>query len=135
MWRKLFSKLFNETDVARLGAGLAQSTVHSEKLRREKPVLYWLFVVVMLIVLLTPMVAFCLWTETIVPAPENRLVNIAAGLLVIVGVAASLVFGVALVNELMRVVRGYLGWKVTALCAIVGTAMMLLCTWAMSLLP
>lgn len=121
-------KLFTEKDIDQFCDGLVNGTQKGMKMRVKHPVLYWVMIALGLLVLLFPLVVFSLWQNKI---GYHAYEGIFGGIVAIFSVIASLSVGIALVNECMRIVDGYLGWKVTVLCLLCGGGGMLLCAWLM----
>lgn len=121
-------KLFTEKDVDRFYHGLINGTQNGMKMQIKHPVLYWVMIAFVLAALLLPLVVFFVWLKKL---GYHTYQGLAGGMVVIFSVIAALAVGIGLVNECMRVVDGYLGWKVTALCVLLGGGGMLLCAWLM----
>ena len=125
---KMRLKLFTEKDVDRFYHGLINGTQNGMEMQMKHPVLYWVMLAFALAVLLLPLIMFFVWLDKL---GYHAYQGLAGGAVAIFSVIASLCAGIALVNECMRVVDGYLGWKVTALCLLLGGGGMLLCVWLM----
>jgi len=123
-------KLFTGKDIDQFHDGLINGTLNGMKMRIKHPVLYWVMVALGLLVLLFPLFVFYIWIENI---GYHAFQGLLGGIAAIFSVIASLSVGIALVNECMRVVDGYLGWKMTVLCLLLGVGGMLLCAWLMPL--
>ena len=119
--------LFTPEELQQIAYGWDHSTLYGDKLRRSHPLRYWATLVLLMLLLFTPLTLFCLWGETTFNAPPSRLINALAAIPAILGVIGALILGVAPANELMRLLRGYLGWKVTVLCLILGSSVTAAC--------
>lgn len=124
-------KLFTEKDIDQFYDGLINGTQNGMEMQMKHPVLYWVMIASGLMVLLFPLVVFFIWLEKL---GYRAYQGVAGGAVAIFSVIAALAVGIGLVNECTRVVDGYLGWKVTALCLLLGGGGMLLCAWLMPLL-
>lgn len=111
-------KLFTEKDVDRFYHGLINGTQNGMKIQIKHPVLYWVMIAFVLAALLLPLVVFFVWLKKL---GYHVYQGVAGGAVAIFSVIATLAVGIGLVNEYMRIVDGYLGWKVTALCVLLGS--------------
>jgi len=128
MWKKLIRKLLSEDDFRKFVNGVSDSMDFSDAVKKKSRVLYFVLIVFLIAVMMAPAVIYCYWLESGgAPNSEHWLINVCYGVIGWVGLVGALILGVALVNEVMRLCRGYLGWKITVLCAVVGGAVLLLC--------
>ncbi len=128
MWKKLIKRLFTEDDFRQFVNGVSGSMDFSDAVKKKSRVLYFLLIVFLIAVMMAPAMTYCFWLETGgAPNSEHGLINACYGVIGWVGLVGALILGVATVNEVMRLCHGYLGWKVTVLCACVGGVVTLLC--------
>lgn len=128
MWKKLIMRLFTEEDFRQIVNGVSGSMDFSDALKKKSRVLYWLLLAFLLALLMAPAMIFCYWLESGgAPNSEKMLINACYGLIGWTGLVAAMLFAIAPVNEIMRLCRGYLGWKITVLCAVAGGVVTLLC--------
>ena len=131
MWKKIFT----DADLNQIAHGFGNSMLYVQKLRQRRPVLYWCSVVMLIAIEISPMLAFCLYFElNPTTPPESGIASLLTGVIAIIGIVASALPGISLVNEFMRLFHGYLGWKVTALGLLIGTPVAALCMWLLMLI-
>lgn len=131
----MLKKIFTQADLEKIARGFGNSMLYSEKLRKRHPALYWCSVVLLIAIVIGPMVVFCLHFEMNPTAPpENKIHYLLSALFGIIGIVASACLGIALVNEVMRLFHGYLGWKVTVFGLLTGGPVIALCAWLLTVL-
>lgn len=130
----LLKKLFTEKDFMQIANGLSGSMLFSDALKKKQPLAYWLCFIWLFVVCFLPATLFCVWCETAFESAINPLCSVLSGATAIIGIVATLGLGIALVNEAMRLLHGYLGWKVTLLFSGVGLPVAALCVWLLKLM-
>ena len=129
----LLKRLFTEKDYVQIVDGLSGSVLFSDKLKK-KPLAYWLCLIWLFVVCFLPATLFCVWCETAFESAINPFFDVLSGATAMIGIVASLGLGVALVNEVMRWLHGYLGWKITLLFGGIGLSVATLCVWLLNLM-
>ena len=129
----LLKRLFTEKDYVQIVDGLSGSVLFSDKLKK-KPLAYWLCLIWLFVVCFLPATLFCVWCETAFESAINPFFDVLSGATAMIGIVASLGLGVALVNEVMRFLHGYLGWKITLLFGGIGLPVATLCVWLLNLM-
>ena len=130
----LLKKLFTEKDFMQIANGLSGSMLFSDALKKKQPLAYWLCFIWLFVVCFLPATLFCVWCETAFESAINPLCSVLSGATAIIGIVATLGLGIALVNEAMRLLHGYLGWKVTLLFSGVGLPVAALCVLLLKLM-
>lgn len=130
----LLKKLFTEKDFMQIANGLSGSVLFSDALKKKWPLAYWVCFIWLFVVCFFPATLFCVWCETAFESAINPLCSVLSGATAIIGIVATLGLGIALVNEAMRLLHGYLGWKVTLLFSGVGLPVAALCVWLLKLM-
>lgn len=129
----LLKRLFTEKDYVQIVNGLSGSVLFSDKLKK-KPLAYWLCLIWLFVVCFLPATLFCVWCETAFESAITPFFDVLSGATAMIGIVASLGLGVALVNEVMRFLHGYLGWKITLLFGGIGLPVATLCVWLLNLM-